>query len=184
MEQIESLMKTRKKIINIMTIIFIVAVIVLNYMFINKSEKYIFKETSSFIMYIFINIILLAIISIFYVLNRNEDKNFISIIKSLNEKDTRILENSYKNPIIKSKTLNISKLGLIGINRNGCALINYKDIKKIVLNGAKHSYNIKIYTKDRVYCYQVESLEDLKILKNKIKAKSGCEIKKNFNLSI
>ncbi len=106
-----------------MITIFIVSIIVLNYMFINKSKNDIFKETSSFIMYIFINIILLVIVSIFYILNKNEDKNFISIIKSLSEKDKRILENSYKNPIIKSKTLNISKLGLIGINRNSCVLI-------------------------------------------------------------
>lgn len=52
------------------------------------------------------------------------------MIESLNENDKKIIQDSYDNPIIKSKTLNVSKLGLIGINRNACVLINYKDIKK------------------------------------------------------
>lgn len=53
------------------------------------------------------------------------------MIESLNENDKKIIQDSYDNPIIKSKTLNVSKLGLIGINRNACVLINYKDIKRL-----------------------------------------------------
>lgn len=184
MDQIRKLMKARKKIINIMTIIFIVAIIILNCKFIIESKNDIFKEASSLIPYLLINVILLGITGMFYISNRNEDRKFIATITSLSEKDKRILENAYKNPIIKSKTLNISKLGVIGINRNGCALINYKDIKKIVLSGTKHSYSVKIYTEYGVYCHDVYSLEDLRILSNKIKAKSGCEVKKTFNLSM
>ncbi|MBU5486744.1 hypothetical protein KQI77_00995 [Clostridium sp. MSJ-8] len=48
----------------------------------------------------------------------------------------------------------------------------------VVLTGTRYSYSIRIHTEDGCYCYDVEFLEDIKILKNKIKAKSGCEIKK------
>ena len=184
MGEIKKLMKTRKNIINMITSVFSIAIIILNFVFVIKNKKALLGDTSNFIIYILVNAIILAIICIYYFSNRNEDKEFINMIESLNENDKKIIQDSYNNPIIKSKTLNVSKLGLIGINRNACILINYKDIKKIVLTGTRYSYSIRIHTENGCYCYDVESLEDLKILKNKIKAKSGCEIQKTFNLGM
>ena len=182
--QIKKLMKTRKNTINMMISVFSIAVVIFNVVFITQNKKIFFKDTLNIIMYILVNVAMVAIICVYYFSNRNKDKNFITKIESLNEKDKKVIQDSYENPIIKSKTLNMSKLGLIGINRNGCVLINYTDIKKVVLTGTKYSYSIRIYTEDDCYCYDVESLEDLKILKNKIKAKSGCEIQKTFNLGM
>ena len=84
MGEIKKLMKTRKNIINMITSVFSIAIIILNFVFVIKNKKALLGDTSNFIIYILVNAIILAIICIYYFSNRNEDKEFINMIESLN----------------------------------------------------------------------------------------------------
>lgn len=64
MEEIKKLMKTRKNIINMITSVFSIAIVILNFVFVIKNKKSLFGDTSNFIIYILVNAIILAIICI------------------------------------------------------------------------------------------------------------------------
>lgn len=176
MDKIYELLKIRKRNISLITCLLVIILICINFILVNV--------TIALVVYILMNVVALLGIFIYYNSNKKQDKEFLDMLNNLSDKDKNVLAASYDKPVIDSKTLNMSKLGLIGINTKDCVLINYKDIKKVVLTGTRYSYDIRIHTEDGVYVYTVANISDLKVLANKIHSKSGCEIKKTFNLSL